>query len=518
MRRCLIPAQLSWLSASGNAPAPVSVTAGDRACPRDPDFTAGRRFAGAARPSALRLLEAGRVARRGWGLAWVIAATAFAACGGGTATLDGGGQPISSDCADLFDQGQVRTYSIEIDATEWQSLQTEFHNLDALATGLPFVVYHPIVFHLDGETVSNAMIKLHGQSSWMQTVMLDGDRAKMQFDIAFDKMDPAGKFHGVDKLVFDMPRSDWTFLHDRLAHAWLRQNGILASCATSARLVINGQYYGLYVVEEDVGHRVIDKFFPGNSDGDLWEGGEIPETNKMTANPARMDAFWGATDLAAVSAIVDVPGSLMTWAAEALLNDADGYYGGFHNFLLYDQGPKGLIFLPKDTDSTFEWLAVFDLVGATDHPVFWWEPRAKPAPTPGQHWAIVLSDAEQRRKYGAAIDAQLAKWDVAQIQGWIDSWSQQIAADVASDPHAWATPDNFNMSVAQARQIVQSRADYLRTFVACEQGSGDDVDGDGFRWCDDCRDDDASIHLGASEICGNGVDDNCNGAVDEGCQ
>src|SRR4029079_2346383 len=142
------------------------------------------------------------------------------------------------------------------------------------------------------------------------------------------------------------------FLHDRLAHAWLRQNGILASCATSARLVINGQYYGLYVVEEDVGHRVIDKFFPGNSDGDLWEGGEIPETNKMTANPARMDACWGATDLAAVSAIVDVPGSLMTWAAEALLNDADGYYGGFHNFLLYDQGPKGLIFLPKDTDST----------------------------------------------------------------------------------------------------------------------------------------------------------------------
>jgi hypothetical protein len=23
--------------------------------------------------------------------------------------------------------------------------------------------------------------------------------------------------------VFDMPRSDWTFMHDRLAHTWLRQ-------------------------------------------------------------------------------------------------------------------------------------------------------------------------------------------------------------------------------------------------------------------------------------------------------
>ena len=137
-------------------------------------------------------------------------------------------QPISSSCADLFDQTRVRTYSIDIDPAEWQSLDAEFHDLASLATGLAFAAYHPIVFHLDDETVTNAMIKLHGQSSWMQTVMLDGDRAKMQFDVAFDKIDPAGKFHGVDKLVFDMPRSDWTFLHDRLAHAWLRQSGIMA--------------------------------------------------------------------------------------------------------------------------------------------------------------------------------------------------------------------------------------------------------------------------------------------------
>ena len=80
--------------------------------------------------------------------------------------------------------------------------------------------------------------------------MFDGERAKMQFVIAFDQVDPTGKFHGVDKLVFDMPRSDWTFLHDRLSHAWLRQIGITAGCAASARLEINGAYYGLYVAEE----------------------------------------------------------------------------------------------------------------------------------------------------------------------------------------------------------------------------------------------------------------------------
>jgi hypothetical protein len=65
---------------------------------------------------------------------------------------------------------------------------------------------------------------------------------------------------------------------------------------------------------------------------------------------------------------------------------------------------------------------------------------------------------------------------------------------------------------------VAKRPAYLRTFVDCElNGAGADQDGDGYRWCDDCRDDDPAAHLGAAERCGNGVDDNCNGVVDDGC-
>jgi RHS repeat-associated protein len=41
-----------------------------------------------------------------------------------------------------------------------------------------------------------------------------------------------------------------------------------------------------------------------------------------------------------------------------------------------------------------------------------------------------------------------------------------------------------------------------------------DHDHDGFNTCNDCRDDDPTIHPGANEVC-NGKDDNCNGAVDE---
>jgi hypothetical protein len=444
-------------------------------------------------------------------------ATGVGGTSGDGAVAVGGGPP----CSDLFDQSQLRTYEIDIDPTEWQSVMTEFQNVTTLvAQGNDFVARHPVVFHLGSETVSDATLKLHGQSSWAQAAMLDGDRAKIQFDISFHQSDPNGKFHGIEKLVFDMPRSDWTFMHDRLAHAWLRQVGIAAGCAANARVEINGSYYGMFVAEENTNKRVIAEFFPGNPSGGLWKGGVQPETAStlQTQNVSRRTAFAQATDLASLSAIVDLQSSVVEWASEALLNNADGTYGGTHNFYIYDQGAAGFVYLPNDTDSTFDWLSLFDLTPADDHPIYWWASRAPPAPQPGVVWLAAMNDPGWRSKYVDAIATQLAAWNVQEIQGWIDSWSQQIAADVAADPHTWATPAQFQMAVSTAHDVVAERAQYLQSFVDCERnGTGADQDGDGYKWCEDCNDSDAAVHPGATEICGNGIDDNCNGVVDEGC-
>jgi|GEM_PF-2192058 len=93
---------------------------------------------------------------------------------------------------------------------------------------------------------------------------------------------------------------------------------------------------------------------------------------------------------------------------------------------------------------------------------------------------------------------------------------------------ALAAPQAFVAGEVLERRIVLTGAvdgtDFVYTPLGCLYRGPmaivryDDRDCDGDPTSTDCNDDDASINHAAAEICGNSVDDNCDGQVDEGCQ
>jgi hypothetical protein len=421
-------------------------------------------------------------------------------------------------CADLFDQTMLPTYSFEISADNWAKLDADFHDVKDVLAGTPPQTYYPITFHYGSETVTDAAVRLRGKSSWVQTVEFDSN-PKMQFTISFDQTNPNGKFHGLSSIHLEIPRDDWTFLNDRVGNNWYRKVGIVAPCSNSARLNVNGSYYGLYITEGPFDADLIRQFYGPGAVGDLFKGGTEPQTNKAAPDWARLTTFDQATDITSLAAIADLSNSVLEWATEAVIEDADGYYGGSHNFYLYDEGAPGYVWLPDHGDSSLEWVEVFTPLGYKEHPIYWWAGRPSPD-VPGADYLLVMNDPTWRSHYVDAIATQAAKWDAKEVSGWLDTWSAQIADAVAADPHKWATTAQFQSALAAAHDVVANRAGYLQSFVSCEHGdpaSSTDADGDGVAWCNDCDETNPAVHPGAPEICGNHVDDNCNGVADENC-
>ena len=90
------------------------------------------------------------------------------------------------------------------------------------------------------------------------------------------------------------------------------------------------------------------------------------------------------------------------------MEDADGYYGGSHNFWIYDEGTAGYVWLLDHTDSALEWVEVFTpTLGYKEHPIYWWAGRALPDP-PAKNYLLVINDPTGRSQYVNAIATQVA--------------------------------------------------------------------------------------------------------------
>ncbi len=424
---------------------------------------------------------------------------------------------LDEGCAPIFSQSVLPDYHLTIAPDHWATMQHELMNPQFTASGnIVEPPYHQTQLRIvEGATVhepGGVMIRLNGNTSWLQAIVHDDD-PKMQFLIAFNKVDPDGRFQHMRKIKLDMPRSDWTFLQQRVALAWMRgRAGVPAQCANNARAFINGTYYGLFSNVEFQDKSFLKRVYgDADNDGDLWKAGRDIKTNEETFTWTRISAFWDAVTLGGMDAIIDLDTSMLEWASEAVIGDTDGYNQGRPNFLLYDRpSNQQFVWLANDLDTSLD----EDFLPPDTTPVF--------APTPaGQgrwerdwhHYLTALDDPAGVSRYVSAMTQQLPKLDPAELAAWIDDWSVQIAAAADTDPHRPFPIEVHDEALVRMKAYSPARVAYLGRWVDCWSSGGVDADGDGFDMCHDCQDDNPAQSPGAAEVCDQ-IDNDCDGRVD----
>jgi spore coat protein CotH len=95
--------------------------------------------------------------------------------------------------------------------------------------------------------------------------------AKMSMKVSFDWADPAQRFHGLKKLNLHALNEDSSLMRDRLGYALFRDAGLAAPRCVHVRVMINGNFAGVFALVEEIDGRFTDSHFTSPGDGNLYK-------------------------------------------------------------------------------------------------------------------------------------------------------------------------------------------------------------------------------------------------------
>lgn len=437
--------------------------------------------------------------------------------------------PVTDNCSGVHARDAFPTFDVEMAPADLTALNAEFDTAIMAPTPPAAFSSYPATFKHDGQSVASAEIRLSGPVlHWCYDPAANGmqgpKQCKRQFVISFEKVDDPQRFQGLRELLLVAPSFDRSFLNQRLALWYMRSQGLPAPCANNARLSINGEYAGLYTNIEQVDESFIARNFPGKI-GDVFANGFDPTTTHAP-NWDRLQSFQrtccdtryagdptctgSATPLVCgieqLDLLMDLDHAIKEWAAEAMLPHGDGFWGVSASHYLYDHPDRGYLYIPAGLGASLSHMP------ANIDPLQWSAPWTVGQPL---KYLRVLADAARRSQYVQALEAAHAAFDVAGMRALVSQWSTQIAEAAAQDTAKQFTTMDHGAAVSQLRTFIESRSVFVASWLTCAKGSGPDGDLDGHPWCRDCDDTKNTVHPGATEVAGNGIDDDCNGRRDE---
>jgi CotH kinase protein len=382
--------------------------------------------------------------------------------------------PDEEGCHAIYAQDLLPTFELTVSPETWEILEWEWANGQANEDlGIDTHPYHPLAeFRYGDIVITDAKIRLRGNpSNW------DAEN-KMQFQIGFAQYHDSGHFLGLERVLFDAAMYNRHMLRDRLSLSIMRDMGIDAPCANHARLEVNGEYYGLFTNIEKLDENFLERVFDDPT-GDLWDrhNWEL-ETNKDTATNERVLSLKNANSIEELETYLDLEQALQLYAAEAIIPNSDGPWAGGLNYFVYDDPLRGkFVILPWDLDNGLD---RFNGPPDGDYPInpdpIVWEK----ATTHGRPWYdLALADPEWFNFYLQSIEQQVASgYQIEELHARIDAYTAQIQEAALEDTNKPYSNDLYLTKVAELHVYVQTRHDFLLSWLACWQDSGvSDQDG-----------------------------------------
>jgi CotH kinase protein len=383
--------------------------------------------------------------------------------------------PDEEGCPAIYAQDLLPTFEVTMAPEIWTLLMWEWNNGEVHeALDLEYNPYHPLIeFRYGDVVIDDASIRLRGNPEFWEPLPED----KMQFQIGFHVDDEEGHFWGLKRLALDAATYNRHMLRDRLSLRFMRDVGVRAPCANNARLVVNGEYYGLFTNVEKLDEVFLERVMEDPT-GDLWQRPNW-ELKSGLGDELRLDLLRDVETVEQLEAMLDVEQALLTYAAEAVLPDSDGAWAGGFNYFFYDDPKRGeFMLLPWDMDNTLD---RFEDEPDGEYPVnpdpVVWEKSN----THGRPWYdIALQDPAYFAFYIDTIDQILHDgYEPTKMLGWIDEMSAQIEQAVLDDVNKPYSNTTYYNRLEVLREYVPVRYDFVDQWLVCWQTGGVD-DGSGY--------------------------------------